>query len=97
MTKAPVKTIPWDPSERLDNPQAIALYLEAAFEDGDPALIVAALGDVARAIGMTQIARQAGVGRESLYKSLGPDGNPEFATIAKVLKAMGLKLTAEAA
>jgi len=81
----------------LDSPEAIADYLEAAFEDGDPALIVAALGDVARARGMTQIAREAGIGRESLYKSLRPEANPEFATIAKVLKAMGLKLTAEAA
>jgi len=97
MAKASVKTRPWDPSEHLDSPEAIADYLEAAFEDGDPALIVAALGDVARARGMTQIAREAGIGRESLYKSLRPEANPEFATIAKVLKAMGLKLTAEAA
>jgi probable addiction module antidote protein len=62
------------------------------FEDGDPALITHALGAVARAKGMSQIAQGAGLGRESLYKALSPNGNPEFATVLKVLRALGLKL-----
>lgn len=66
-------------------------YLDAALEDGDPALIVAALGDIARAKGMSQVAREAGLGRESLYKSLSSSGNPEFVTVLKVLQALGLQ------
>ena len=62
------------------------------FEDGDPALVAAALGDVARAKGMSQIAQDAGLGRESLYKALSSEGNPEFATVLKVMRALGLKL-----
>ena len=86
------KTIPWDAAEHLKTDDSIALYLEAVFEDGDPALIAAALGDVARAKGMTRIASEAGLGRESLYKALSPDGNPELATVLKVLRALGLSL-----
>jgi probable addiction module antidote protein len=67
-----LKTTLWDPTEFLDSPKSIAAYLEAAFEDGDPSLIAAALGDIARAIGMTQMASQAGVTREALYKALSP-------------------------
>ena len=62
------------------------------FEDGDPALIAHALGVVARAKGMSRIAQAAGLGRESLYKALSPDGNPEFATVLKVMRALGLRL-----
>jgi probable addiction module antidote protein len=62
------------------------------FEDGDPALVAAALGDVARAKGMSQIAQAAGLGRESLYKALSREGNPEFATVLRVMRALGLKL-----
>ena len=69
-------------------------YLEAALEENDPALIAAALGDIARAKGMSQVARQAGLGRESLYKTLSASGNPEFSTILKVVKALGLRLHA---
>ncbi|MBP7065802.1 addiction module antidote protein [Ferrovibrio sp.] len=69
-------------------------YLDAAFEDGDPRVIAAALGDIAKARGMTQIARAAGLGRESLYKALAPDSNPEFATILKVMQALGFRLHA---
>jgi len=69
-------------------------YLEAALEDGEPTLVAAALGDIARAKGMTQVAREAGLGRESLYKALSPSGNPEFATILKVIAALGLQLHA---
>jgi probable addiction module antidote protein len=66
--------------------------LEAVFEDGDPGLVAAALGDVARAKGMSQIAQRAGLGRESLYKALSTDGNPEFATVLRVMRALGLKI-----
>lgn len=84
----------WDPAEHLESEADRAAYLEAALEEGDPALIAAALGDIARAKGMTQVAREAGLGRESLYKALSPDGNPEFATIMKVVSALGLQLHA---
>src|SRR5262245_53477370 len=86
------KTIPWDSAAYLKTDEDIAHYLEAVFEDGDPALMAAALGDVARAKGMSQIAQAAGLGRESLYKALSPEGNPEFATVLRVMHALGLKL-----
>jgi len=86
------KTIPWDSAEYLKTDKDIANYLEAVFEDGDPALISHALGVIARAKGMSQIAQAAGLGRESLYKALSPEGNPEFATVLKVMRALGLKL-----
>ena len=70
----------------------VAAYLEAALQDGDPQLVAAALGDIARAKGMSQIARDAGLGRESLYKSLSSSGNPELATVLKVISALGLQL-----
>ena len=93
----PVKTRPWDPSEYLDSPKSISAYLEAAFEDGDPALIAAALGDVARAIGMTELAAKAGVTREALYKALSPTGDPRLSTFLGVMRALGIKLTPKAA
>ncbi len=92
-----VKTIPWDASEHLKSAEDMAAYLEAALELGDPALVAAALGDIARAKGMTRISKETGLARESLYKALSPDGNPEFATVLKVVKALGLKLHAGAA
>ena len=91
-----IKTRPWDVAEHLKNDKDIAAYLEAVLEDGDPALVSAALGDIARARGMTEIAREAGLGRESLYKALSSEGNPEFATVLKVVRALGLKLHVEA-
>jgi probable addiction module antidote protein len=72
----------------------MAAYLEAALQEGDSALIAAALGDIARAKGMSQIARDAGLGRERLFKALSADGNPEFATIMKVIAALGLQIHA---
>jgi probable addiction module antidote protein len=69
--------LPWDPAEHLQTEEDMAEYLEAALEEGDPALITAALGDIARAKGMSQLARETGLGRESLYKALSPTGNPE--------------------
>jgi probable addiction module antidote protein len=91
-----VKTRPWDAAEHLTTDEEMAAYLEAALEDGDPALIAAALGDIARSKGMSQIARETGLGRESLYKALSPDGNPEFSTVLKVVRALGLRLHAAA-
>jgi len=82
----------WDPIEHLDSDEAIALYLDAAFAENDCALIAAALGDIARAKGMSSIARESGLARESLYRSLSTEGNPEMATILKVINALGLKL-----
>ena len=87
-------TTPWDPADHLETEEDMVAYLEAALEENDPALVAAALGDIARAKGMTQVARDAGLGRESLYKALSPTGNPEFATILKVVAALGLQLHA---
>jgi probable addiction module antidote protein len=89
---AKTETIPWDSAAYLRTDEDIANYLEAVFEDGDPALIAHGLGVVARAKGMSQVAQAAGLGRESLYKALSKDGNPELATVLKVLQALGLKL-----
>lgn len=88
------KTSAWDATDHLHTPVEMAAYLEAALEIGDPALVAAALGDIARAKGMTQVARDTGLGRESLYKALSASGNPEFATILKVISALGLQLQA---
>ena len=74
-----------------------SVYLEAAFEDGDPALIAAALGDLARAMGMTDLASRAGVTREALYKALSPTGDPRLSTFLGVMKALGIKLKPRAA
>jgi len=94
---AKIKTKRWDPAEHLATEDDMAAYLEAALDDGDPALIAAAVGDIARAKGMSQIARKTGLGRESLYKALSPDGNPEFSTVLKVVRALGLRLHATSA
>ncbi len=94
MAKTPTR--PWDAAEHLETDEDMVLYLEAALESSDASLVAAALGDIARAKGMTEIAREAGLGRESLYKALSPEGNPEFATVLKVVRALGLKLHAKA-
>jgi probable addiction module antidote protein len=93
---AKTKTRVWDAADHLKSEQDIAAYLKAALDEQDPALFAAALGDVARAKGMSEIARATGLGRESLYKALSADGNPEFATVLKVLKSLGLRLEATA-
>ena len=93
---AKTRTRIWDPAEHLRSKADIVAYLEAALEEDDPAVAAAALGDIARARGMADIARKSGMGRESLYKALSRDGNPEFATILKVVRALGLKLSVEA-
>jgi probable addiction module antidote protein len=90
------KTIQWDVADHLETAADIAAYLEAAFEDGDPALISHALGAVARARGMSEIAQRTGMGRQSLYKALSANGHPEFSTVLNVVRALGLKLTVTA-
>ena len=87
---------PWDAAEHLNTAADMATYLEAALEDGDASVIAVALGDIARAHGMTEIARKTGLGRESLYKALSAEGNPEFSTVLKVIRALGLELHAKA-
>ncbi len=94
-----IKTIPYDVAEQLRTPEEMAAYLDAWFEEApeDAAGIARALGDIARARGMTQVARDAGLSRESLYKALGKDGNPSFATVLKVARALGVRLHARVA
>ena len=88
----------YDVAEHLRTSEEMAAYLEACLDeaDGDAAFVAKALGDIARAKGMAQVARDAGLSRESLYKALSPQGNPELATVLKVLKALGLRLHATA-
>ena len=88
------KTRLWDPAEHLETEEDMAAYLNVALEDGDLGLIMATLGDIARARRMAVVAQETGLGRESLYKSLSADGNPEFATVLKVVSALGLRLQA---
>ena len=90
-----IKTKAWDPADHLGSPEAIAEYLSAAFEDGDPKLIAAALGDVARARGMADVARETGLSRESLYRALSADGNPTLSTMLAVGKALGVSFAAK--
>ena len=89
---AKTRTRHWDAADFLTSDKDIIADLEAALEEGDAALFTAALGDVARAKGMTEIARKSGLGRESLYKALSPDGHPEFATVFKVVRSLGRNL-----
>ena len=88
------KTTAWKITDHLKTRAEREAYLDAAFADGDTAVIAAALGDIARAEGMSKVAKKTGLGRESLYKALSPDGNPALATILKVLKAFDLNLKA---
>ena len=82
----------WDPAEHLTTEEDMAAYLNVALEDGDLSLIMASLGDIARARSMAVVAQETGLGRESLYKSLSPGGNPEFATVLKVVRSLGFRL-----
>lgn len=88
------KTKVWDVAEHLETKDDMVAYLEYALKKGESALITATLGDIARARGMSQIARETGLGRENLYKALSSEGNPEFSTVLKVLRALGLRLHA---
>ncbi len=86
----------FDASEYLKSEEDMALYLDAVIgeSNGDPRMIAVALGDIAKARGMTQVAKETGLARENLYKALSGDGNPEFATVMKVIAALGIKLHA---
>lgn len=88
------RLIDFDPADYLDSNEAIAEYLTAILEQGDPELTLKALGDVAKARGMTQIARETGLGRESLYKAFRPGAQPRFDTVMKVMHALGVRITA---
>jgi probable addiction module antidote protein len=88
-----LKTQPFDPSAYLDDAESLAAYMSEALATEDPAFIADALGVVARARGMSEIARESGLSRESLYRALSPEGNPEFATILRVVHAIGLRLS----
>ncbi len=92
MATKKTETRPWDAAALVQSDGDIAAYLDAVLDEEDPVLLAAALGDVARARGMTRIARETGLGRESLYKALSLGGNPEFATVQKVVRALGLRL-----
>lgn len=96
---AKTKTVEYDVSEQLRTPAEMAAYLDAWFAEApqDASGIARALGDIARAKGMTQVAKDAGLSRESLYKALGENGNPSFATVLKVAKALGVRLNAQPA
>ena len=84
----------WDPAEHLETKEDMVAYLNVALEEGDPGLIMAGLGDIARARRMGAVAQETRLGRESLYKSLSANGNPEFATVLKVVHTLGLRLQA---
>ncbi len=90
-----LKTFPYDSAEFLDTPEAWSEFLKAACEDGTPAEIAHALGVIARAQSITKLAEKTGMSRQALYKALSGEGNPEFATIAKVAEALGLRITFE--
>jgi probable addiction module antidote protein len=85
----------FDFAEHLDSEQAVAEYLTVVLEDNDPALLAAALGDIARARGMSEIAKASGLSREALYKALRPDAKPRFDTISRVCSALGVRLVAQ--
>jgi probable addiction module antidote protein len=87
----------WDMAENMKTEENYAAYLETALEEGDPAFISAVLGDIARSKGMTQMAKETGLARESLYRALSADGNTSFATVVKVINVLGLKMRIEAA
>ena len=91
-----MQTTRFDSTEFLDSDEAISAYIEEAFETNDPAFITQALGTIARARGMSQIAKQTGLSRESLYKALSAEGNPEFSTVIRVMQALGLRFSVTA-
>ena len=95
-TKSKIRLIPFDAARYLTDDAVVAEYMTAVLETDDPDLLLLALGDVARARGMAQVAKDAGLGRESLYKALAPGAKPRFDTVLKVAKALGVRLTAHA-
>ncbi|MBX3280757.1 MAG: putative addiction module antidote protein [Acidobacteria bacterium] len=95
--KGKVRLLPFDAARYLTDDRAIAEYMTAALETDDPGMVLAALRDIARVRGMAQVARDTGLGRESLYKALAPGAKPRFETILKVARALGVRLSARAA
>ena len=95
--KTKVKLLPFDAARYLNDDAAIAGYMPAVLETGDDDLLLLALGDIARARGMAEVAKAAGLGRESLYKALAPGARPRFDTVLKVARALGVRLSARAA
>jgi probable addiction module antidote protein len=93
-TKASIKLLPFDAARYLTDDAAVAEYMTAVLETDDPDLLLLALGDVARARGMAQVAKDSGLGRESLYKALAPGAKPRFDTVLKVARALGIRLSA---
>ncbi|MDO9316655.1 MAG: putative addiction module antidote protein [Gammaproteobacteria bacterium] len=93
-SKKKVKLLPFDAARYLTDDAAIAEYMTAVLETDDPDLLLLALGDIARAKGMAQVAKDAGLGRESLYKALAPGAKPRFDTVLKVARALGVRLSA---
>ncbi len=97
-TKIKIRDLPeFDAAEYLDNEEAVAEYLSAVLEEDDPGLLAAALGDIAKARGMAEIASASGLTREALYKALRPGAQPRFDTVSRVCRALGLKFTVRAA
>ena len=96
-TKKSIKLVPFDAARYLTDDVAVAEYMSAVLEADDPDLLLLALADIARARGMAQVAKDAGLGRESLYKALAPGAKPRFDTILKVARALGVRLTAQPA
>ena len=88
-----VKTRPFDPAAYLDSGEAVAAYMTEALDTNEPGFIADALGVIARARGMSEVARDAGLSRESLYRTLSPEGNPELGTLLRVLNVLGLRLS----
>jgi probable addiction module antidote protein len=94
--KTPVSELPeFDAAEYLNSEQDVAAYLTSVLEENDPALLAAALGDIARARGMTQVAKESGITREALYKALRPGSEPRFDTVSRVCAALGVRLVAQ--
>jgi probable addiction module antidote protein len=89
------KLVPFDAARYLTDESAVAEYLSAILEADDPDLLLLALADIARARGMTEVAKEAGLGRESLYKALSPGAKPRFDTVLKVARALGVRLSAQ--
>ena len=94
-TRVKARLVPFDAARYLTDDAAVAEYMTAALETGDPDLLLLALADVARARGMAQVAKEAGLGRESLYKALAPGAKPRYETVMKVVRALGVQLTAK--
>jgi probable addiction module antidote protein len=87
------KTTEWDPAKYINSKEDVLAYLEAALEENDTELLLSVIGDIARSKGMAQIARELNVARESLYRSLSPEGNPSFSTVMQVLDILGFQLS----